>query len=83
MTSSLMGTIAGNQDLIAAGLRGWEDFLLFMTQWAAEIGYEITPAGTFTDVAKSMGLGSIIPPLVSDLQPQKLEHLAAAGYMVA
>ena len=83
MTISVIGTIAGNQDLIAAGLQGWEDFLLFTTQWAKEIGCVISPASTFTDAAKSMGLGSILPPLVSDLQPHKLEDLAAAGYMVA
>lgn len=79
---SVSEAIDGNEGLIADGLRGWEDLQLFMSVWVG-LEDEITPASTFTNVARQMGLGGVIPPLVLQIKPQKLEDLAAAGYMVA
>lgn len=81
--------IAKSTSVLARELHGWADLLLFMRLWMEgedddEALQAYTPASAFQTVAKEMGLGGSLPPLLkqSSFLFTDCDGLAAAGYMV-
>lgn len=79
-----LGSVVFGRDFLVTCLKGWPDLTLFIIKWlqfSAARGMQNVPAMFFQNVAESLGMQGVLPPVVTE-HPLDTEVLADLGYMV-
>lgn len=84
--SSSSYDVMDHKDVIARGLKGWQDLHMFVSHWVlvwCTNGIP-PPPKTFLQIARKMGLQGCLPPLLHPARWFSVDpSVAEAGYMVA